>query len=477
MEAIEPVLSPGHLPWYIANAIAFIVCMIVAFALIFYGLTSVSDISEVSKNWSKYRCDPSIMPFASLYGYNTAENFNYCMGNIFGTYSSDMTSSFSTVLGSFSSIIGTLMTAVTSIRSSVATLGGGINVVFQNFTDRITLFFYTLRVSAIRIKTLIGRMYAVMFAVMYMGMSAITGLTSFTNTTLFSFLDTFCFPADTILSVKGRGDIPIRDVQIGDILLPTESRVSATFIFHAKGQPMVRFKRCFAETSSTAKDILVSTNHYMWDLTGNGWVRADEHSEAHASAPWGEEPLYCLNTSDHVIPIDKYRFNDYDETSAADKKTMAMIQAKINGEVPLSLSSQSIYTAFNEYSPALSPDTELRMRNGANRRADQIVLGDEFITGARVVGVIQKQIREFIETPTGHRITPATLVWRETVWIRAGEYASVQKAPQPLTYISFIVSPSSQIELADGTRIRDYMELCSPDAERYYAEELKQLNL
>jgi hypothetical protein len=53
-------------------------------------------------------------------------------------------------------------------------------------------------------------MYAIMFSVMYMGLSGITGMTSFTNTALFSFLDTFCFPGNTLINIKDKGKITIK---------------------------------------------------------------------------------------------------------------------------------------------------------------------------------------------------------------------------------------------------------------------------
>ena len=42
--------------------------------------------------------------------------------------------------------------------------------------------------------------------------------------------------------------------------------------------------------------------------------------------------------------------------------------------------------------------------------------------------------------------------------------------------VSFIVIPNSQIELEDGLRIRDYMELCSPDSEIHYSKCLESKN-
>jgi hypothetical protein len=35
---------------------------------LWYGMSATIDISEVSRNWPKYRCSPTVMPFASVYG-------------------------------------------------------------------------------------------------------------------------------------------------------------------------------------------------------------------------------------------------------------------------------------------------------------------------------------------------------------------------------------------------------------------------
>jgi hypothetical protein len=48
-----------------------------------------------------------------------------------------------------------------------------------------------------------------------MGLSGMTGMTSFTNTFLFSFLNVFCFPGETKIHIIGKGYIPIKDVKIG----------------------------------------------------------------------------------------------------------------------------------------------------------------------------------------------------------------------------------------------------------------------
>jgi hypothetical protein len=237
------ILDPGPGLWGFFNALAFLILTFAAMAGIAYAMTHVGNAKHVRKNWKHYRCQPAYMPFAGLYGFNAAENFEFCMKNIFTTHSEDITGSFGSVLGIFGTIMHVVMDGVNALRTTVATIGGGINVVFQDFTDRIGFFFFNLRLSAMRIKNLIGRMYAIMFAVLYMGMSGLTGGMNFGNTVLFSFLDTFCFPPETPVQVRGKGLIPLQDVRVGDFLLgpaATSARVTAKFHFAAGGQPMVR---------------------------------------------------------------------------------------------------------------------------------------------------------------------------------------------------------------------------------------------
>ena len=172
--------------WSMNNAWFVLLHMIIIAFVLLYAINKYFDAGNIKKNWAEERCNPMIMPFASLFGYNTKENFNFCMGKVFDTQSMPMVGSIGSMFTKFTVLLTVIFDSISSLRNTVASLGGGINVVFQDFTNRISNFFFKLRISAIQIKSLIGRMYAIMFSVMYMGLSGITGLTSFTNTFLFS---------------------------------------------------------------------------------------------------------------------------------------------------------------------------------------------------------------------------------------------------------------------------------------------------
>jgi hypothetical protein len=448
--------------WNFFNALAFLILIGLVFTLALYGLSFMSHIAEIKKNWRKYRCDPSIMPFASFYGYNTVENFNYCTGNIFNSLTSDITGSFSSVLGEFTSILTVLMSSVNSLRVGMATLGGGINVIFQDFTDRISTFFFRIRISAIRIKILLQRMYATLFSVLYMGLSGVTATSNFGNTALFGFIDMFCFPPETSVRVFKKGTVPIHQVCIGDLLMPTMTRVTAKFNFLGTGQEMVQLPG----------GTKVSSNHYLYYDGAQTWIRAIDHPDASRIGPYTGTSLICLNTDTNCIPIGDILFRDYDEIAdfSVDKGVMTQIERIVNGGDQLNCTKNYI----GEYAPSLARNTFVLLSDGSSTQIRNIRLGTTLSTGGKVIGMEQKEIYEFCILPGSVYVGSATMIWRtaNASWIRAGDLYPIHKFRTPVVFCSLFVAPNSQIELANGIRIRDCMELCSPVSEEAYANKL-----
>ena len=156
---------------------------------IWYFLNSAIDIVEVKKNWPKYRCSPSVMPFAGMYGYDVNENFQFCLRSIFEGQVGEATGPFATIMGG---TIGTLMVFLqnlNSIRVMLATLVGGVSKIFQEFSDRLKLAMSQIRITGLRMQTLMKRVFATFFAVLYMGLSVISTGTNFGNSFIFRFLD------------------------------------------------------------------------------------------------------------------------------------------------------------------------------------------------------------------------------------------------------------------------------------------------
>jgi hypothetical protein len=412
------------------------------------------DISEVSKNWEKYRCYPFLMPFASFFGHDTQENFRFCTDSIFTSIAGPLLGPFTAILGFFINILSTMLSSINSIRLEFATMMGGINMMFQNFSDRMNQLGVQIRMTVTRMRFLMRRIFATMYAMIYMAMSAVTGLLNFSNTILFGFLDTFCFDPDTLVMVKGKGLISISQVKIGDILEKTQSRVTSTFRFLADGQPMVLLPG----------NIRVSTNHYV--RVGSEWMRADEHPEALPTQPWmggKERPLICLNTDNHLLPVGNHVFLDYDETEEADHSAMEWVNQRLNGGIKKNSKS-------TPYSTVFSPNVLILVDRNSYIPASRIGLGQK-IPGGEVISVIRKEIREICRLPTGECVSPGQLIWtpKTGTWSRAIELYPSETLAEAQEYVSFIVSPTANIETGKGSVLRDYFEVHSPDTEQFFS--------
>ena len=55
------------------------VVIIFIFSLLHLILAVSVGIQEVKNNWQHYKCNPGIMPFASVFGHDTAKNFTECV--------------------------------------------------------------------------------------------------------------------------------------------------------------------------------------------------------------------------------------------------------------------------------------------------------------------------------------------------------------------------------------------------------------
>jgi len=233
--------------------------------------------------------------------------------------------------------------------------------------------------------------------------------------------------------------------------------------------------------------IRVSTNHYIEHK--DTWIHAADHPDAKPLGPYDRQSLICLDTDDHRIPIGPYTFCDYDETAEADAKTMEFIESRVNGPSSQAsglggvclqeskallkgpISSQE-RRALMEASPSLHPDTFVKLENGTLLKARELTVGQRLSTGDTITGILHKEVTEVCEIGKGEIVGSATLVWKNGLWKRAGYYAPLLCYKAPVVFIGLVVLTGSQIELASGTRIRDFLELCSPDAEQFYSEAL-----
>ena len=278
-------------------------------------IESSANNSDINNNWGENRCKIHIMPFANFYGYDVNENFQYCLQQIISQSTKSTTAPFASGISGFTDVLTNLMESTNSIRTTLATLVGGIIKIVSEFKSRMTALMGRVKLTASRMKAMMFRIYGTMFAVMYMGMSAQTGIANFGDTFIFKFIDAFCFAPDTKIIKKDLTVVNIQDLKLGDKLY-NGSIVEAIIECPIYEGPLYEIY-----------GIKVSGIHKIWSTTKSSFIPVKEHPDARISDKVNTT-LWTLNTSNREIPIKGdnshvyVRFADWEEMPSSIKSSI-----------------------------------------------------------------------------------------------------------------------------------------------------------
>ena len=62
--------------------------IILVFIVLYVFNILTVGINKIKEDWTLYRCNPAVMPFASVFGQDTSANFTYCIQTMQSNYMS-----------------------------------------------------------------------------------------------------------------------------------------------------------------------------------------------------------------------------------------------------------------------------------------------------------------------------------------------------------------------------------------------------
>ena len=306
----QPTILPNSAPIDIKATAQYAVPYLLAFFVIsvsiglYILIELTANISDIGNNWDQYRCKPHIMPLAGILGHDINENFQFCIQQIVQESTKGTTAPFAAGMSGFTGILGNLMKSANSFRTTLATLTGGIIKIIGEFKSRMTALMGRVKLTVSRMKAMMYRIYGTMFAVMYMGISAQTGIANFGDTFIFKFIDEFCFESNTKIIMDNMTEQCIRDIKVGDILYKG-AVVEAVIECPGSYIPLYELK-----------GIYVSGIHKVWSDAENKYICVKDHPDATISS-YAVDNTWTLITSTREIPVygrgGYMRFADWEE--------------------------------------------------------------------------------------------------------------------------------------------------------------------
>lgn len=447
--------------WTKRAIILAIITVILTVTLVF--MFTLGSLKEISENFPRYRCNPMAIPFASNFGYDTKENFNFCLSTIFNVKAAEVFGPIYTLLAGFTQIIQLIVDVALGIRKLFSNFLLGVNGFVRNVRDRIQGLLFNIRMSFMKINNLMGRVYGTMYAVIWMGTSAMAAGFNIADNSLVQFLFSFCFDPNTLVLMADGQRKPVKDVVIGDLVQSENGHTAVTSLFRFVGDktPMV-----------SIHGIRMSAEHYI--KYGDQWLQARNHPDA---VPIPSIPvIICLNVENHrfVISNDDGSFKatvaDYDEHDGAEviRQTQQIAMKALNGHASHTVS---------DYSLGIDRNLLIKMEDGSWKHVYDIHLQDSLWNGGCVLGTVE-ELCESTVVLDGKHVSQAQILFdsESQQWVRAGSKweSSISNNPQILR--SFITERCGTLHVRHGDReyfIRDYREVALSEMESAYTSEFR----
>jgi len=294
--------------------------LLIFIVLYVFNVLSVG-IQKIKDDWPQYRCNPIVMPFASVFGYDPMSNFSFCIQTMMSSYMGYLMQpikySFS-VLGNISKDINDGLTGVraffNNIRNYITNI---IQTVFGVFLNILIEF---QRVT-INIKDMFAKLIGILATLMYTLEGTVDTMESAWNGPPGQLVRALCFHPDTKVELKDGSLYAMKDVPLNSIL-KTGSKVCAVMNISNITEKGEFIEKLYSiDGGENNEKILVSGSHLIYNNETKQFVHVEDLSNVIIS-DINSPNFACLITSDHIIPIGKHIFHDWEDNNGSEAKKL-----------------------------------------------------------------------------------------------------------------------------------------------------------
>jgi hypothetical protein len=297
------------------------ILIIVIFLVLYIFNILVVGIETIKKNWPVYRCNPVVMPFASVFGFDPTENFTYCIQNMQSNYMGYLLKPLNYNFNVLGNVAGELTDNLSQVRAFFDKLRSYMSNTVQMIFGVFINMLIEMQRLIMNVKDLFGKVIGIMATLLYMLSGSIMTMNSAWDGPPGQLVRALCFHPDTMLKLQDNSLVKMSDVKLNTIL-KTGTRVCA--VMHitnldATGKPIEKLY-AVPKGEGGAK-ILVSGSHLIYDPAQKDFVHVEDSSSAVLTTETCDT-FTCLITSDHTIPIGKWIFHDWEDANGSQPKTV-----------------------------------------------------------------------------------------------------------------------------------------------------------
>lgn len=300
-----------------------ILILIVFFLLYAFAALSVG-VKKVEEDWPLYRCNPAVMPLASVFGHDPAENFTYCVQNMQTDYMSYLLAPLNYNMSVLGSLGGETMQAIQAARAFISNLRGFLSDIIKSVFGVFLNLLIEVQRTMVVIKDTMGKFVGVLAGLLFTMDGSIRLMQSTWNGApgaMVRALGSICFHPDTKVKMADGTEKCMKDLELNEMLANETRVLSVLRISNLTGDGRQR-EGMYRYQYGKSEEIYATGSHLVFDSDADQFVQVKDSPHA--------EPcnischvLSCLITSNHTIPIGDSIFHDWEDNNGSPSKSLS----------------------------------------------------------------------------------------------------------------------------------------------------------
>ena len=314
----------------LTNWILTILIFIIIISFNVYGVF-ITMYDDINDNWGEYKCNPSVMPFASTFGHDTSTNFFGCVQNTQSTFMNYMLTPINYGMESLADVGGKFQNSIQDVRSFIGEVRDKIVYIVEFIYGAFVNTVVEFQRLTISMRDLFNKIMGVIITFLYFVDGSIKALNSLWKGPVggairtvgkfriprirFPRLNPFCFskePMIPIIDTKTNNTIykPADKINIGD-KVSNSNVIGTVLLLNNKTTPMYSLK-----TNNT--NIICTETHKVY--SGDKLIPISMMDKAIKIENDKNDYVYNFIMDNGIINIDNYNYCDWNEITLGESQ-------------------------------------------------------------------------------------------------------------------------------------------------------------
>jgi hypothetical protein len=295
--------------------------IILVFIVLYVFNVLTVGINKIKEDWTLYRCNPAVMPFATVFGQDPISNFTYCIQSMQSNYMSYLMQPLQYNLNVMGNIGSNLTKSLNDVRAFISNMRNFItDMVKSIFSVFLNILIEFQRIT-MNIKDLFNKLIGIMATLLFVLNGSIMTMNSTWSGPPGQLVRALCFHPETKVQLKDGSLVNMKDIPLNAELKNGSTVYAVMHISNLDKNGKCIESLYKLEGGEMSDDILVSGSHLVYDPDSTDFVQVEHLPKAEKTDTLCET-FTCLITSNHVIPIGKWIFHDWEDNNGSSSKTL-----------------------------------------------------------------------------------------------------------------------------------------------------------